>query len=228
MFEQPINYPCAIADQTDEGAEAALQWLIKHMKDGEELTLWVVQKRVLDSNDFLRNLVKYEGKGLKIVFKVPIYRANGPVLVMYPNIENLAYSTGAEGITALAVVQWVDQLEIWAKEVNAEIVHTLKPEVDWRSNCGMSSEPELTPEIIEGLQRITSAINHSNTIAGSGYDKDETVRVLLQLHDAGIELPAKRMAEWAIAHGWRSDNPKELMTWAKKINSGTRPRISRY
>lgn len=228
MFEQPINYPCAIADQTDEGAEAALNWLLNHMQTGEKLTIWVAQKRVLGNNDFLRKLSKYEGRGLTIVTKNPIHRANGPVLVMYPDVDNLAYSTSAQGITALAVVQWTDKLETWAKEVNAEIIHTLEPEVDRRSSYGISPEPELTPEIIEGLQRITSAINHSNTIAGSGYDKNETVCVLLQLHDAGIEMPAKRMAEWAIAHGWRSDNPKELMTWVKKINSGSRPRISRY
>lgn len=227
MFERPVNYPCAIADQTDEGMQAALDWVLERKKDNEEVTLWVVQKRILGINEFLKDLSRYEGRGLKIVVKDPIYQANGPVLSMYPDVKNLSYSTGAKGITALAVVQWADKLDTWAHEVNAEVIHTFESESD-RFPTYREEEPELTPEIIRGLKYITSAINHNNTIAASGYDKDSTIRELLQLKDNGHELPPNRMAEWAIAHGWLRDNPKELINWVRKINSGVRPRISRY
>ena len=62
-------------------------------------------------------------------------------------------------------------------------------------------------------------INHNNTIS-AGRDKRDVVKPLLRLHDAGIILPPKKMAEWAIAHGWRRGNPKELIELAKKINKG--------
>lgn len=227
MFERAIDYPCAIADQTDEGMATALSWLLEQKKHDEELTLWVPLKATLRNNDFLIDLARYEGRGLRIIAKDEVHHANGPVLAMYPDVENLAYVTAAAGISALAVVQWVDQLETWIQEVNAEVLHQLELDDDL-PDYGEGPEPELVAAVVEGLDRITRAINHNNTIAGSGYEKDVTVRTLLQLHDRGFQLPAKRMAEWAVAHGWQHDNPKELINWVKKINSGTRPRTSRF
>lgn len=227
MFERKIDYPCAIADQTDEGMVAALNWLLDQKKQDEELTLWVPLKSTLRNNDFLINLARDEGKRLRIVAKDKVRRANGPVLAMYPIVENLAYVTAATGITALAVVQWSDQLETWAKEVNAEVLHQLELDHDL-PDYSEGPEPELVATVVEGLERITQAINHNNTIAAMGYEKDVTVRTLLELHDKGFYLPPKRMAEWAIAHGWQYDNPKELIKWVKKINSGSRPRTSCY
>lgn len=224
MFERKLDYPCAIADQTDEGMAAALDWLLNQQKEDEELTLWVPLKSILRNNEFLIKLARY--KDLRIVAKDEVHRANGPVLAMYPDVENLAYITAAVGVSALAVVQWTDQFETWAKEVNAEVLHKLDLEDDL-SDYGEGLEPELVVEVIEGLERITRTINHNNTIAG-GHEKDATVRILLELHDQGFALPPKRMAEWAIAHGWQHDNPKELINWVKKINSGSRPRTSRY
>ena len=226
MFERAIDYPCAIADQTDEGMGLALNWLLEQKKDYEELTLWVPLKPTLRNNDFLIQLARYEGRGLKIIAKDEVHCANGPVLAMYPDVENLAYVTAAAGISALAVVQWADRLETWTKEVNAEVLHQLDPNDDL-PNYVDGPEPELVAEVVEGLEHITQVINHSNTIAATGYEKDITVRTLLGLHDRGFRLSAKRMAEWAIAHGWRHDNPKELIKWVKKINRGTRPRTSR-
>lgn len=226
MFERAIDYPCAIADQTEEGMVAALKWLIEQRKDGEELTLWVPQKSTLGTNDFLINLARFEGRRLRIIARNEVYRVSGPVLVMYPDVENLAYVTAADGISALAVVQWAGRLETWTKEVNAEVLHQLELD-DNLPDYGVGPEPELVTEVVEGLERITRAINHNNTIATTGYEKDVTVRTLLELHDRGLPLPAKRMAEWAVAHGWQRDNPKELITWVKKINGGIRPRTSR-
>ena len=61
MFARTIDYPCAIADFTDEGAEAALQWALDHKGDGEELTLWAMAQGTLQANDFLRGLSRYKG-----------------------------------------------------------------------------------------------------------------------------------------------------------------------
>ena len=223
MNARTIDYPCAIADFTDEGVEAALQWARQHVGVGQMLTVWVMRRGILNDNRFLRDLLKDEG----IAVGKDVYRVNGPVLAMYPDAENLAYPAGAMGVTALAVVQWSSPLETWAREVNAEIVHTFEPVVDRGSLPGLEPEAELTPAIVGALERITQMINHNNTIA-AGRDKRDVVRPLLRLHDAGIILPPKKMAEWAVAHGWRRGNPKELIDLAKKINNGVRPCFMRY
>ena len=130
-------------------------------------------------------------------------------------------------MTALAVVQWSSPLETWAQEVNAEIVHTFEPVADRGPLPGLEPEAELIPTIVDALERITQMINHNNTIS-AGLDKSDVVRPLLRLHDEGIILPPKKMAEWAVAHGWRRGNPKELIDLAKKINNGVRPRYRSY
>ena len=223
MNARTIDYPCAIADFTDEGVEAALQWARQHVGVGQMLTAWVMRRGILNDNRFLRDLLKDEG----IAVGKDMHRVNGPVLAMYPDAENLAYPAGAMGVTALAVVQWSSPLETWAQEVNAEIVHTFEPVVDRGPLPGLEPEAELTPAIVDALERITQMINHNNTIT-AGRDKRDVVRPLLRLHDEGIVLPPKKMAEWAVAHGWRRGNPKELINLAKKINNGVRPRCMRY
>ena len=228
MFEKPIDYPCAIADHTEEGERAALRWAHRHVREGQQLTLWVPQKNTLNNNEFLRDLAKREGRDLTIAAGKNVYRVNGPVLAMYPDPDNLAYTAAAYGVTALAVVQWSSPLDTWAKEVNAEVLHTCEPEVEQRMLLtGSEPEPELAPVVVHALERITQLINHNNTIS-AGREKRDVVGPLLRLHDDGVRLPAKKMAEWAVAHGWRSDNPKELIEWVRKINSGVRPRVSRY
>nr|WP_303770041.1 hypothetical protein [Schaalia odontolytica] len=228
MFEKPIDYPCAIADHTEEGARAAFQWARQHVREGQQLMLWVPQKNILNNNEFLRALAKREGQDLTIAAGKNVYRVNGPVLAMYPDPDNLAYTAAAHGVTALAVVQWSSPLDTWAKEVNAEVLHTCEPEVEQRMLLtGSEPEPELAPVVVHALERITQLINHNNTIS-AGREKRDVVGPLLRLHDDGVPLPAKKMAEWAVAHGWRSDNPKELIEWVGKINAGVRPRVPRY
>jgi hypothetical protein len=229
MFATTIDYPCAIADFTDEGAEAALQWALGHKGADEELTLWVKAQGTLEANDFLRELSRYKGNGLNIAVGKYIHRVKGPVLAMYPLVDELAYPAGAEGVTALAVVRWSDPLDTWAAEVGAEVIGSMGDDgeddsVDWSV---IEPEPPLVPEVIAGLERITVSINRNNTIS-TGYEKSQVVQPLLRLHDAGIILPPKKMAEWAVAHGWRRGNPKELIDLAKKINKGVRPRCQRY
>lgn len=227
MFERPIDYPCAIADQTKEGVQAALRWALQRVGAGQVLTLWVMQKGILNKNKFLPALLKDADVDLAIAVGKDVYRVNGPVLALYPDAEDLAYPAGAQGVTALVVVQWSSPLETWAQEVNAEIVHTFEPVVDRGPLPGLEPEAELIPTIVDALERITQMINHDNTIS-AGRDKRDVVRPLLRLHDAGIILPPKKMAEWAVAHGWRGGNPKELIELAKKINKGVRPRCKSY
>jgi hypothetical protein len=186
-----------------------------------------MQKGILNKNKFLPDLLKDADVDLAIAVGKDVYRVNGSVLALYPDAEDLAYPAGAQGVTALAVVQWSSPLETWAQEVNAEVVHTFEPVVDRGSLPGLEPEAELTPTIVDALERITQMINHNNTIS-AGRDKRDVIRPLLRLHDDGVPLPAKKMAEWAVAHGWRSDNPKELIEWVGKINAGVRPRVPRY
>ncbi|WP_216389246.1 hypothetical protein [Arcanobacterium phocae] len=224
MFERPIDYPCAVADQTPEGCAVALKWTVGHLNAGEKLTVWVPQKRTLNANDFLIRLAKRRDIDI-VTPREGFYGANGPVLAMYPSSTELGEITSANGITALAIVRWADNFDTWIEEVGAEVVHTFVPDAS-KINFLPEVEPPLVPEVIEGLQRITQSINHNNSIAGTGYEKDVTVRELLRLHDAGYVLPPKRMAQWASAHGWLHENPKELANWVKKISSGSRPRVS--
>ncbi len=227
MFARTIDYPCAIADHTEEGVKAPLRWALQHVGAGQVLTLWAMQKGILNKNKFLPDLLKDADVDLAIAVGKDVYRVNGSVLALYPDAEDLAYPAGAQGVTALAVVQWSSPLETWAQEVNAEVVHTFEPVVDRGSLPGLEPEAELTPTIVDALERITQMINHNNTIS-AGRDKRDVIRPLLRLHDDGVPLPAKKMAEWAVAHGWRSDNPKELIEWVGKINAGVRPRVPRY
>ena len=227
MFARTIDYPCAIADHTEEGVKAALRWALQHVGAGQVLTLWVMQKGILNKNKFLPDLLKDADVDLAIAVGKDVYRVYGPVLAMYPDPDNLAYTAAAHGVTALAVVQWSSPLETWAKEVNAEVLHTCEPVVERMPPIASEQEPELIPAVVHALEVITQMINHNNTIS-AGRDKRDVIRPLLRLHDDGVPLPAKKMAEWAVAHGWRSDNPKELIEWVRKINSGVRPSVSRY
>ncbi|MDF7663556.1 hypothetical protein PT282_02570 [Bifidobacterium sp. ESL0763] len=222
--ECPVDYPCAIADHSKEGCKAALTWVVGHLEQGQTLTLWIPQKQMLRSNQFLVCLSKEPAINV-VTLRGGFYCADGPVLAMYPNSNEIAWIMGANGITALAVVQWSDDLDTWVKEVGAKVVHSFKPDKTRRFPF-FEKEPELDPEVIKRLEDITVTINLNNSIASASFEKDITVRQLLQLHDTGYELPPKRMAQWAAAHGWLYDNPKELANWARKISSGIRPRIS--
>ena len=228
MCARTIDYPCAIADFTDEGAEAALQWALDHKGDGEELTLWAMAKGTLQANDILRGFSRHKGNGPNVAVGKHVYRVKGPVLAMYPDAENLAYPAGAVGLTALAVVASPYELDTWAAEVKAEVIHSIdSSRSDTFELSGITPEPALVPEVIAGLKQITILINHNNTIA-AGYERDQVVKVLRQLKRDGYDLPAKRMAEWAVANGWHHGNPKELIKLVRKANDGVRLRYRSY
>lgn len=228
MYTRTIDYPCAIADHTEEGVKAALRWALQHVGAGQVLTLWVMQKGILNKNKFLPDLLKDADVDLAIAVGKDVYRVNGPVLAMYPLADELAYPAGAEGVMALAVVRWSDPLDTWAAEVKAEVIHSIDNNgSDTFELSGIVPEPALVPEVIAGLRQITTLINHNNTIA-AGYERDQVVKVLSQLKRDGYDLPAKRMAEWAVANGWRHGNPKELIKLVRKANDGVRLRYRSY
>lgn len=151
-----------------------------------------------------------------------MFNADGPVLAMYPSVEDLGTIVGSRGITALCVVQWVDSLKIWIQETKAEVLteESLNNDLSWNEE-----ELSLLPEVVQGLEHITKMVNCDNAISG-GHEKKIVVRRLLQLHDKGIDLPGDAMAEWVAAHGWSEKNCKKLKEYAEKINKGIRPRYN--
>jgi len=185
-------------------------------------------KGTLQANDILRGFSRHKGNGPNVAVGKYVHRVKGPVLAMYADAENLAYPAGAVGLTALAVVASPHELDTWAEEVKAEVVHSIDSNgSDTFELSGIRPEPALVPEVIAGLKQITTLINHNNTIA-AGYERDQVVKVLRQLKRDGYDLPAKRMAEWAVANGWRHGNPKELIKLVRKTNDGVRLRYRSY
>lgn len=223
MFATPINYPCAISAPTSEGEEAALRWVLERLDDDKHLTVWATQKGVLAANDFARALTSRPDVHIAVGRGSGYFVANGPVLALYADADDLGKITRARGITALCLVQWPDQCTTWAKEVEA----TVLDEPDWdrigHDPFGTVEAIELRPEVVAALESMTQSINHNNTIS-AGHEKAMVVRTLLKLHDDGLRLPAQQMKEWAAAHGWSGDNPKRLAAYADRINEGPRPR----
>ena len=223
MFERKPDYPCAVSDFSEEGCNAALQWCAKYLQSGQYLTLWTPEKRTLRNNTFLKSLSQ-KNRVKSTTLREYAYQANGPVLAMYPNPEDLGYVVNGSGITALVIVTWSFPLDTWAQETNAEILVPPSFNNESRADHHLPVEEPMRAEIIEGLVKITTLINHNNTIAARGYEKSRVIDVLLPLHDSGVYLPPQQMMEWAAAHGWWGDNVKELGRYATDINNGKRPR----
>lgn len=221
MFERQSDYPCAVVDQDAMGEQRALDWCSQYMASGQHLVLWVAQKNILRNNDFLVYLSNHPRVEVVTGRGSGFFVANGPVLAMYPRVEELGTIMGASGITALCVVRWDYSLSTWIKEVNATILHKAE---NWK--FADQSDCDLNHTIIEALQQMTDLVNHNNTIA-AGYEKKVVVLHLLRLHDEGVALPSATMVEWAAAHGWREKNVKKLGEYIDQINSGVRPRTIR-
>lgn len=219
MFDDPIACPCAVADEAwanRDGDKAALTWCLEQMTEGEKLTVWIPQKNTLHNNSFLERLSQNRQVILETGRGGGLYRAKGPVLAFYPDATELADICATRGMTALAVVTWFDSLLTWAEEVNAE---TIGPWTKQRP-----AAPVMGAEVVIELEWISRRINHNNTIGGRGYDKRDVVQPLMKLHDLGHHFDPQAMTEWAVAHGWRGNNPKYLGEYAQKINQGSRLR----
>lgn len=181
------------------------------------------RKSVLRANDIVRDLISSRRVQVAVGRGGGYFAANGPVLALYADADDLGNIIRASGITALCVVQWGERLGTWVKEVGAIVLHELDLDEGDRELWGITATVELQPEVVEALESMTRSINHNNTIS-AGYEKDIVVRSLLRLHDAGLVLPAQEMQEWAAAHGWTGQNPKRLADYVNRISKGSRPR----
>lgn len=223
MFEKKPEYPCAISDFSEEGCIAAFRWCCSHLQGNQFLTLWTPQKRTLRSNLFLESVAS-DRRVKSTTPRDGIYRADGPVLAMYPHPDDLGSVVDGTGITALAMVTWAYPLDTWARETKSEVLVPPSFDDETRAAHRLTVEEPMDSEVVDGLEQITKVINHNNTIAARGFEKSRVIEVLLRLHDAGLNLPPTQMMEWAAANGWRGDNVKELGRYAQAINGGKRPR----
>lgn len=216
MAKANVDFPTAVSDQSDEGIRAAIQWCSRHLTEGQQVTVWAKAKRDLTGNELVqayasRPRVKTaieRGGGLSV--------ANGPVLAMWAHADDLGRITAGCGITALCVVRWGHGLPIWTKETNAEVLYEPDFVPSWTRNPEVA---DLEPETIEALRRLTSVINHANTV-DSGYEKRDVVKALQGLRAAGRKLDERALTEWAAANGWPGENPQRFGRLAREVAQG--------
>lgn len=83
----------------------------------------------------------------------------------------------------------------------------------------------LDPVVVQGLRTLSNLVNHDNNLTGA-MDEDDAVAVLRTLHDGGYALPAELVHAWALANGWSQSGAVRLSKLARKIDTGTRPRLN--
>lgn len=218
MFDRNAEFPCAIADGTDEGLEEGFDWCAERMEDGDKLTLFIAQKSVL-SNSRLPD--QWLSRFRDVEFETArgsVHVQRGPVLALWPSAQGLGkLLNNGPSVTALCVASW-NQGEIgpWAAAARPEILGTVG---DWAGAPVVELHPDVESEMIS----MTRIINHNNTIS-AGFEKDVVVKALLRLHDAGHRLDGRQLEGWALANGWSGKNPARLANYAEGINGGKRPR----
>lgn len=222
MFHNEVDYPCAVTSADDEGLHAGFAWCADHMEDGDHITVWTHLKSNLSNNALLERFVSSSRAVDHVTARGGAFiRRAGPVLMAWPDPNDIAEFTGSNGnsIRALCVVSWNDdKLRPWVSAARPELLGTTDP---WQELT-----PALDPVVEEGMKSLTMTINHNNTIA-AGYEKDDVVSTLLALHDAGYTLDGPALAGWAVAHGWTSNNPAHLEKYVAMINRGSRPKARR-
>lgn len=218
MFERSSQYPCAIADGTDEGLSEGFDWCSAKMHEGDTLTIFVATKGSLTNSD-LPNAWLRKYRDVKVeTARGFVHVERGPVLALWPSAKSLGDLSGSTNrITALCVASWNEgEVGPWVAASQAEALSTAD---EW----ARAAEMDLEPEVETALHSMTQALNHNNTIS-AGFEKSIVVSSLLRLHDAGHYLPSDKLEGWAIANGWKSGNPAKLADYAVKINGGSRPR----
>lgn len=218
MFASTSDYPCAITDGDDRGLAAGFQWCAAHMEEGDSLTLFVPLKSSLQHSDFLRALSSYRDVNVVTSRGTSFISSSGPVLAVWPDMDDLGKITrSGNRVRALCVAAWVeDWVRPWVAATEAEI---LGDSHAWDDLL----QPGLDPVVHEAMKSLTLTINHNNTIS-AGFEKDQVVGILLALHNAGYELDGETLQGWALANGWRGQNPQRLAKYAADINNGKRPR----
>lgn len=217
MFDHDADYPTAVASYDDEGVAAAIDWCVRHLQDGDTLSVWTSLKSNLrncaELEQFVlrcRDVVHITGRGGGMP------AGSGPVLMAWPDMDDIGELVRfSHGIRALCVVTWnADRIRPWVTAMKPDI---LGDGMDWEY---LSPEPD--PVVAEALKSLTLTVNHNNTIS-AGFEKDRVVSVLLALRDAGVPMDADAMQGWVLAHGWSGKNPERLAQYVRDINSGKRP-----
>lgn len=219
MFDRIQDYPMAVANSDDDGVDAAIDWCLEHLEEGETLSVWTAQFSNLSNNPTLERLVnRYSnvehvtGRGGATV------RSAGPILMAWPEMDDIGklLRRGGHRIRALCVIAWdEDQLRPW--------VESAKPTVLGNSPAWGDMTDGIDPVVREALRSLTSTLNHNNTIS-AGFEKDHVVSVLLALREAGYTMDGAVMQGWALANGWSGKNPQRLAKYVDDINAGKRPR----
>lgn len=216
MFETELSCPIAIADEYGpdcKGEKIATQWAVNKLQEGERLTIWVPLKGTVHNNEFLRKLSNAGGVDVVSGRGSSFFRASGPVVGFYVHRADLSQFNDAHGMTALAVVTSMHSLNVWAEEINAEVLYRAD-EAEYKEAVSPMSDVAR-----KELERVTRLINTNNHLS-THFEKKYTVEALKKLRASG-DLPEPGSAvEWAAAHGWRHDNPKILGEWVEKIAQG--------
>lgn len=189
------------------------------MEEGDTLTVWTSLKSNLRNCIALERFVNQHSNVEHVVGRGGGFiRGRGPVLMAWGDMDDLGQLArqGGGRVTALCVITWNDDaIAPWVAAVNPTILGDGAP---WETVA-----PALDPVVVEAMKNM--AINHNKTIS-AGYEKDQVVRILLALYDAGIPMDAEAMQAWALANGWSSKNPKKLAEYVTQINAGKRPRCT--
>lgn len=215
------DYPTAVASYDDEGMAAAIDWCVRHLQDGDTLSVWTSLKSNLrncaELEQFVlryRDVVHITGRGGGMP------AGSGPVLMAWPDMDDIGELVRfSHGMRALCVVTWnADRIRPWVTALKPDI---LGDGTDWEY-----LSPEPGPVVVEALKSLTLTVNPNNTISAR-FEKDRVVSVLLALRDAGVPMDVDAMQGWVLAHGWSGKNPERLAQYVRDINSGKRPRAQR-
>lgn len=221
MYPRPADYPKAIASADDAGVAAAIRWCREQMHQGDAINVWTHTKANLDHDQALSSFVTRYTDVAHVTQRGGGYlRGRGPVLMAWPDMGDIGeLLRSAERVRALCVISWNDnELRPWVTFAEPEI---LGNESSWEVLT-----PPIHPVTLEAMKHLTMVINHNNTIAGSGYDKDDVVGILRLLADHGVPFRGTALQGWALANGWARGNPQQLAKYADDINTGKRPRMT--
>lgn len=116
MFAKSNDYPTAVASYDDGGVAAAIDWCIRHMNDGDILTVWTSLKNNLENCAELEEFVRRHRDVEHITGRghgTP--RGPGPVLMAWPDMEGISErARHSRGVRALCVITWnEDEIRPW-------------------------------------------------------------------------------------------------------------------
>lgn len=224
MFGRRHDYACAVTNSSARDTTAiaaAYSWVRDRQRPGEQILLWTHLKGNLSHDPLVERIARERDVVVATERDHGARWVGGPILGLWMDTEDLAKLPYRQP-TAMCIVPWVpSRLAGWVRAVNAEILGDGR---DWA--VGGSTDRDLDPVVVRGLETMTLLVNQSNTVS-AGYEKDVVVAVLLTLHDAGYPLPSAGLQSWALANGWRGGNANELAKYCSRINAGSRPRARR-